>query len=53
MVKGRSKLVVNRDVSLAAMDTIYIEGRIARRDGYYYRGPYRTPQWMHGHICPT
>ena len=30
----------------------YFEGRIARRDGYYYRGSCRAPRQMHGLICP-
>ena len=31
---------------------LYFEGRIALRDGYYYRGSCRTPRQMHGQICP-
>ena len=31
---------------------LYFEGRIARRDGYYYRGLCRVPRQMHGQICP-
>ena len=30
----------------------HFEGRIARRDGYYYRGSCRAPRQMHGQICP-
>ena len=55
---------ISRDVLRAAMDTIfwgtyraprwilYFEGRIARRDGYFYRGSCRAPRQMHGQICP-
>ena len=31
---------------------LYFKGRIARCDGYYYRGSCRAPRQMHGQICP-
>ena len=30
----------------------HFEGRIARRESYYYRGSCRAPRQMHGQICP-
>ena len=63
-IARRDGYYISRDVSRAAMDTIfrgtyraprwilYFEGRIARCDGYCYRGSCRAPRQMHGQICP-
>uniref|UniRef100_M1DGW2 Integrase core domain containing protein n=1 Tax=Solanum tuberosum TaxID=4113 RepID=M1DGW2_SOLTU len=47
----RNGCYISRDVSRSAMDT-YFYGRIARCNGYYYLGSYRTSRWMHGYNVP-